>query len=96
MIAGFIGLSSSRGTLSLRHNAGLLATPAHLVISLCRNWANASGVPPTTVMPTAASFSFTPGSASAALMPWLSLVTISLGVPAGTRKAPHELASSPG
>ena len=28
----------------------VLATPAHLVISLCRNWAKASGVPPTTVM----------------------------------------------
>src|SRR5262245_22301884 len=93
---------SPNGTLwnaSWDHSGLILAvrmTFAHFSVSSAMNLAKSAAKPPNAMPPSSASRAFVVGSASAALIPWLSLSKISAGVALGRPTPCHELASYPG
>jgi hypothetical protein len=70
-----------------------LTTFAHLSISLAMNLPKSAGEPVITTAPKLASCALSFGSASAALVSWLSLLRISAGVCAGAPMPAYDVAS---
>src|SRR5262249_37769771 len=83
-----------------RDHSGLILavrmTFAHFLVSSAMNLVKSAAEPPNAMPPSSASRAFVVGSASAALIPWLSLSKISAGVVLGRPTPCHELASDPG
>src|SRR5262249_47506605 len=83
-----------------RDHSGLILavrmTFAHFSVSSAMNLAKSAAEPPNAMPQSSASRAFVVGSASAALIPWLSLSIISAGVVLGRPTPCHELASYPG